>query len=251
MDMTGKVAIVTGGAQGLGAAIATLLIEHGAKVVIADLRDDEGEAFVASREALDGGGSVAYIHMDVTVMSDWHRAVALAEERFGRLTCLVNNAGYPGRPGIEATTEDGWQKTIDVDLKGSMLGIKASVPAIRRAGAGGSIVNVSSTYGLVGSGRGSTAYASAKGGLVMLSKAAAVEYAGENIRVNAIHPGIIETARNKTLPADWLQGLLDKTPMGRMADPREIAGAVLFLLSDASSYMTGSSLIVDGGYVAV
>jgi cyclopentanol dehydrogenase len=251
MDMTGKVAIVTGGAQGLGAAVSDLLIEHGARVLVGDIRDDEGEAFVTAQEEKGRKGAVVYLRLDVTLVSDWKRAVALAEERFGRLTSLVNNAGFPGRAGVEATTAEGWQKTIDVDLKGSFLGIKTSIPAIRRAGMGGSIVNTSSTYGLVASGHGSTAYSSAKGGIVMLSKAAAVEYAPENIRVNAIHPGIIDTPRNRSLPPEWLQGLLDDTPLGRMAHPREIASAVLFLLSDASSYITGSSLVVDGGYVAV
>src|SRR5918998_1319034 len=144
-----------------------------------------------------------FIRMDVTSMADWHRATDFVEKTFGRLTSLVNNAGFPGRPGIEATTEEGWQKTIDVDLKGSFLGIKACVPAMRRA-AEGAIVNTSSTYGLVASGRGSTAYSSAKGGVVMLSKAAAVEYAAENIRVNCIHPGIVDTPENQSLPPEWI-----------------------------------------------
>ena len=250
MSMADKVALVTGGAQGLGAAEAQILLEHGAKVVVGDVRDDDGERFVTEQQAAGHQGSIAYITLDVTRMADWQRAVQFAEQRFGRLTSLVNNAGFPGRPGIEATTEEGWQKTIDVDLKGSFLGIKACVPAMRRAGEG-AIVNTSSTYGLVASGRGSTAYSSAKGGVVMLSKAAAVEYAAENIRVNCIHPGIIDTPRNRTLPPEWLQGLLDHTPLGRMAAAREIAGAVLFLLSNASSYMTASSLVADGGYVAI
>ena len=250
MSMAGKVAIVTGGAQGLGAAEAQILLEHGAKVVVGDIRDEAGEKFIAEQAASGHQGSIAYVPLDVTRTADWQRAMEFAEKRFGRLTSLVNNAGFPGRPGIEATTEEGWQKTIDVDLKGSFLGIKTCVSAMRRAGEG-AIVNTSSTYGLVASGRGSTAYSSAKGGVVMLSKAAAVEYAGENIRVNCIHPGIVDTPRNRTLPPEWLQGLLDDTPLGRMAAPREIAGAVLFLLSSASSYMTGSSLVVDGGYVAI
>jgi cyclopentanol dehydrogenase len=188
--------------------------------------------------------------MDVTRIADWHRAVDLALARFGALTTLINNAGFPGRAGIEATTEEGWQKTIDVDLKGSFLGIKACVPAMRQAGSG-SIVNTSSAYGIVASGRGSTAYSSAKGGIVMLSKAAAVEYAADNIRVNCIHPGVVDTPRNRTLPPEWMKGLLDNTPLGRTAAPMEIANAVLFLASDASSYMTGSALVVDGGYTII
>ena len=250
MEMTGKVALISGGAQGLGAAEGRALLAHGATVVLGDLRDDDGESFVAELEAAGHAGRIAYLHLDVTRMADWQRAVSFAEERFGALTTLINNAGFPGRAGVEATTEEGWQKTIDVDLKGSFLGIKACVPAMRRAG-GGAIVNTSSTYGLVASGRGSTAYSSAKGGLVMLSKAAALEYAPDNIRVNCLHPCVIDTPRNRSLPPDWFQSLIDKTPLGRMADPMEIAHAALFLVSDAASYMTGSSLVVDGGYVIV
>ena len=250
LDMTGKVALITGGAQGLGAAEAAKLLEWGARVVIGDLRAEEGESFVSEQERTGHRGQIEFLKMDVTQMADWQRAVGLANAKFGALTTLINNAGFPGRPGVEATTEEGWQKTIDVDLKGSFLGIKACVPSIRKAG-GGTIVNTSSTYALVASGRGGTAYSAAKGGIIMLTKAAAVEYARENIRVNCIHPGIVDTPRNRTLAPDWLAGLLDGTPMHRMASPEEIANAVLFLASDASSYMTGASLIVDGGYTAV
>jgi NAD(P)-dependent dehydrogenase (short-subunit alcohol dehydrogenase family) len=249
-DMSGKVALVSGGAQGLGAAEAEVLLRHGADVIIGDIRDEDGARFVAEQEAGGFEGRIAYLRLDVTRAADWSHAVEHAEQTFGKLTTLINNAGFPGRAGVEATTEEAWQKTIDVDLKGSFLGIKACVPAMRRAG-GGAIVNTSSTYGLVASGRGSTAYSSAKGGLVMLSKAAAVEYAGEGIRVNAVHPGVIDTPRNRSLPPDWMQALLDKTPLGRMAAPEEIANAVLFLVSDVASYVTGTSLVVDGGYVIV
>jgi len=249
-DMSGKVALVSGGAQGLGAAEAEVLLRHGADIVVGDIRDEDGQQFVREQEAAGFAGRVAYTRLDVTRMEDWSQAVDLAERQFGKLTTLINNAGFPGRAGVEATTEEGWQKTIDVDLKGSFLGIKACVPAMRRAG-GGAIVNTSSTYGLVASGRGSTAYSSAKGGLVMLSKAAAVEYAKEGIRVNCIHPGVIDTPRNRSLPPEWMKALLDNTPMGRMAAPEEIANAVLFLVSDAASYVTGTSLVADGGYVIV
>ncbi|WP_239025065.1 SDR family NAD(P)-dependent oxidoreductase [Rhodoligotrophos defluvii] len=248
--MNGKVAIVTGGAQGLGAAEAEILLDHGASVVACDIRDDEGEAFAAAMEAAGHGGRIAYQRLDVTSADDWARVVAFAERRFGPLTSLVNNAGIPGRAGVENTTEEGWQRTIDVDLKGSWLGMKACIPSFRRAG-GGAVVNTSSTYGLVASGHGSTAYSAAKGAVVMLTKAAAAEYARENIRVNCIHPGVVDTPRNQTLPPDWLEGLLRKTPLGRMAAPREIASAVLFLLSNEASYVTGTSLVVDGGYTAI
>jgi NAD(P)-dependent dehydrogenase (short-subunit alcohol dehydrogenase family) len=249
-DLKGKVAIVSGGAQGLGAAEAQMILECGGCTLAGDLRDDEGADFVRRMEDAGHSGRVAYRRLDVTKADDWAAAVSDAEERFGKLTCLVNNAGIPGRPGIEDTTEEGWSKTIDVDLKGSWLGMKACIPAMRRAG-GGAIVNTSSTYGIVASGHGSTAYSSAKGGVVMLTKAAAVEYATQGIRVNCVHPGILDTPRNRTLPPDWLAGLLRKTPMARMAAPSEIASVVVFLLSDAASYVTGSSLVADGGYTAI
>jgi NAD(P)-dependent dehydrogenase (short-subunit alcohol dehydrogenase family) len=250
LDMTGNVALITGGAQGLGAAEAAKLLQYGASVVAADIRDEDGEKLVAELEASGHRDKIAYIRLDVTQMADWQRAVAFCTDRFGKLTTLINNAGFPGRAGVEATTEDGWQKTIDVDLKGSFLGIKCCVPAMRRAG-GGTIVNTSSTYALVASGRGSTAYSAAKGGIIMLTKAAAVEYARENIRVNCIHPGIIDTPRNRSLAPGWLDGLLAGTPMGRMASPEEVANAVLFLAAEASSSVTGTSLVVDGGYTAI
>lgn len=250
MNLTGKVAIVSGAAQGLGAAEAKMLLECGASVLVGDLRDEEGEAFAEAMKGEGHSGRVAYRHLDVTLAEEWSQAVEAVEARFGRLDYLVNNAGFPGRAGIEATTEEGWAKTIDVDLKGAWLGMRAAIPAMRRAG-GGAIVNTSSTYGLVASGHGSTAYSSAKGGVIMLTKAAAAEYAHEGIRVNCIHPGILDTPRNRTLPPDWMDGLLRKTPMGRMAAPSEIASCVIFLLSDAASYVTGSSLVADGGYTAV
>ena len=250
LDMTGKVAIVTGGAQGLGAVEARTLLRQGASVVIGDVREEDGTAFVDALESEGFGGRVGFEVLDVTRAEDWTRVVDGTASRFGRLTTLINNAGYPGRAGVETTTEEGWQKTIDVDLKGSFLGIKTAVPQFRRAG-GGVVVNTSSTYALVASGRGSTAYSAAKGGIIMLTKAAAVEYARENIRVNCIHPGIIDTPRNRSLAPGWLDALIAGTPLGRMADPEEIANAVLFLAADASSSVTGTSLVVDGGYTAI
>lgn len=248
--LAGKVAIITGGVQGLGGGETEAFVRHGAKVVIGDVRDDEGPAFVRDLNAGADVPRAHYMPLDVTKIADWERAVAKAQELFGKLNTLVNNAGVPGRAGIVETTEEGWDRTLSVDLKGTWLGMKACIPAIRAAG-GGAIVNTSSTYGLVASGRGGAAYHSAKGGVIMLTKAAAVEYAKENIRVNAVHPGVADTARNKSISDEWRNYLIDHTPLGRMATPAEIANAVVFLASDEASYVTGTSLIVDGGYTAM
>jgi NAD(P)-dependent dehydrogenase (short-subunit alcohol dehydrogenase family) len=249
MSLDNKVAIITGGVQGIGSAETEAFVRHGARVLIGDIRDAEGPSFVASLNAGASAPRAHYMHLDVTKFSDWEKAVATAQELFGSLTLLVNNAGVPGRAGIEETTEEAWDRTLGVDLKGTWLGMKACIPAMRKAG-GGAIVNTSSTYGLVSSGRGAP-YSTAKGGIIMLTKAAAVQYAAENIRVNCIHPGVTDTQRNTTISADWMQYLLDHTPLKRMARPEEIANAVVFLASDAASYITGTSLIVDGGYTAI
>jgi len=250
MRLDGKVAIITGGVQGLGGAHTEAFVRYGANVVVADVRDGEGADFAERINAEAGGKRVHYVHLDVRHVAQWESAVAAAEEEFGRLTTLVNNAGFPGRAGVEETTEDGWSHTIDVDLKGTWLGMKACIPAFRRAG-DGAVVNMSSCYAVVSSGRGSTAYGSAKAGVLMLSKGAAVEYAKQNIRVNCVIPGVVDTPRNRTLPAEWAGDLLRHTPMGRMARPDEISAAVVFLASDAASFVTGTSIVVDGGFTAI
>jgi len=248
--LDGKVAIITGGAQGLGAAHTESFIRYGANVIVADIRADDGMALAGRINAAAGAKRAHYVELDVRDSRQWQAAVAAAETEFGRLTTLVNNAGFPGRPGVEDTTEEGWSHTIDVDLKGSWLGMKACVPAFRRAG-GGAVVNTSSCYAVVSSGRGSTAYGSAKGGVLMLSKGAAVEYAKENIRINSVIPGVVDTPRNRTLPQPWMDDLLRHTPMGRMAAPEEISNAVVFLASDAASFITGTALTVDGGFTSI
>jgi cyclopentanol dehydrogenase len=247
--LEGKVAIISGGAHGIGAAEARTFCRHGARVVVGDLLDDEGEALVRDINKAASANVAAYTHLDVRSSDSWAAIVRVAESSFGKLTTLVNNAGVPARSGLEQTTEAEWNATIDVDLKGTWLGMKACIAAIKRAG-GGAIVNTSSHYGLVASGRAMT-YHTAKGGVLMLSKAAAVEYAAQNIRVNAIHPGLTDTVRIASLPPPWRQELLDSVPLKRIAAPEEVANAVLFLVSDLASYMTGASLVVDGGLTAI
>jgi NAD(P)-dependent dehydrogenase (short-subunit alcohol dehydrogenase family) len=244
-----KVVIVSGAAHGIGAAEARAICRAGGKVVVGDILDDEGREFV---EALNGecGAEVAlYTRLDVTSARSWDDAVGLAERTFGRLDGLVNNAGVPARSSIDDLSEEEWDRTIDVDVKGTWLGMKAAIPAIRRRG-GGSIVNTSSHYGMVASGRAAT-YHTAKGAVAMLTKAAAAEYAHENIRVNSIHPGLTATVRIASLPEHWKAELLSQVPLKRIADPSEIGSVVVFLLSDYSSYMTGSPVVVDGGLTAV
>jgi NAD(P)-dependent dehydrogenase (short-subunit alcohol dehydrogenase family) len=247
--LKGKTVIVSGAAHGIGAAEARALAAHGANVVVGDVLDDEGEALVAEINANAGAAVARYLHHDVTRADDWAKAVACAADWFGPLTLLVNNAGVPARSGIEEATEQEWDRTIGVDVTGTWLGMKACIPAMRAAG-GGAIVNTSSHYGLVASGRAAT-YHTAKAAVMMLTKAAAVEYARQKIRVNSIHPGLTDTPRIATLPASWKQSMLDQVPLRRVADPAEIASVVVFLLSQDASYITGTSVLIDGGLTAI
>ena len=248
--LDGRVVIVSGAAHGIGAAETRAICAAGGKVVVGDVLDEEGQATVDSLNRSFEGSPARYMHLDVRSAEKWDQAAAFAEAEFGRLTSLVNNAGVPARSRIDDANEEEWERTIDVDLKGTWLGMRAVVPAIRRAGSGGSIVNTSSHYGMVASGRAAT-YHTAKGAVAMLTRAAAAEYAGDNIRVNSIHPGLTDTVRIASLPDAWRKSLLDQVPLRRIADPAEVASTVVFLLSDYSSYVTGASLVVDGGLTAI
>jgi cyclopentanol dehydrogenase len=246
-DFKGKVALVTGAGRGIGASEVRLLAAKGARVLATDTLDDLGAAL--AEEISGSGATAAYVHLDATGTADWAQAVERAVEMFGQLDILINNAGVHGRLGLEETSEEEWHRVLDNDLKTAWLGMRHSIPVMRRRG-GGAIVNTSSVYGLIASGK-ATAYHAAKGGVLMVSKAAAVEYAQDGIRVNSIHPGLIDTPMTETLPSAWKASLLDATPMRRSAPADEVARAAIFLVSDDASFITGTQLVVDGGLTAV
>jgi len=244
MRLEGKVALISGGARGQGAAEAKLFAREGAKVVFGDIRDQEGQQVEAEIREL--GGEATYTHLDVTREADWRSAVDTAVDRYGKLDILVNNAGIAIWKGVEDTTEEDWDRVMAVNAKGVFLGTKHAIPAMRRAG-GGSIVNISSTAGLRGS-PGLAAYTATKGAVRLFTKATAIQYAGENIRCNSVHPGGVDTPMVQEAPDDPARReATQRTPMGRRAAPEEIAYGVLYLASDESSFVTGSELVIDGG----
>ncbi|CAM2757829.1 3-alpha-hydroxysteroid dehydrogenase [Mycobacterium intermedium] len=233
----GKVALISGGARGMGAEDARLLVQEGAKVVIGDVRDDEGNALAAEL-----GDAARYVHLDVTQLEQWEAAVATAVGEFGKLNVLVNNAGIVAAGPLREFRMDKWQQVIDVNLTGTFLGMRAAVDPMTEAG-GGSIINVSSIEGI----RGAPLvhpYVASKWGVRGITKSAALELAPLNIRVNSLHPGFIRTPMTAHLPEDMVT-----IPLGRAADAREVATFVVFLASDEASYATGSEFIVDGGLV--
>ena len=244
--LDGKVALISGGASGIGAAHARIFALEGAKVLIGDIQEQMGEEHAASIQK--EGGDAAFIRLDVASEDSWTAAVGDAVSRFGKLTSLVNNAGIGRSKDTESESRAGWDKVVEVNQTGVWLGMKTAIPEMRKAG-GGSIVNISSVYGIIGS-AGMVAYHATKGAVRLMSKAAALEYAGENIRVNSVHPGIIETPLAMTLPDDYIADLKGKTPMGRFGRPEEIARGSLFLISDDASFVTGSELVIDGGWTA-
>ncbi len=249
----GKVAIVTGAASGIGRAAATLLAREGASVLLTDRNETDGHA--AADAINTAGGEAAFVRHDVSAEADWISVVGGLMDRTGRLDVLVNNAGVSGGlRGIDDTTLDDWRACLSVNLDGVFLGVKHGARAMRRSG-GGSIVNISSVLGLVGMPR-VAAYAASKGGVRLLTKAAAMEFAanGDNIRVNSVHPGFIRTpmtrARDASREAEWEAFMRAVQPTGEIGDPTDIAEGVLHLASDASRFMTGSELVIDGGVTA-
>lgn len=244
--LSGKVALISGAARGMGESEARLFAREGAQVVLGDILADQGRAAVEN--ITQQGGTATFVPLDVTHEQDWQRAVETAEQTYGRLDILVNNAGIVRMAPLDETSLEAWNEVIGVNQTGVFLGMKHAVPAMRRAG-GGSIVNISSIAGLIGL-PNIPAYQASKGAVRLLTKNAAVQYATDKIRVNSVHPGRIETPMTAPLAPERREMLLRLTPLGRDGTAEEVAYGVLYLASDESSYVTGTELVIDGGYTA-
>ena len=248
MRLEGKVALITGGARGQGATEGQLFVDEGAKVVLADILDAEGESTAA--QIRENGGEASYVHLDVTSEDEWRAAIEFTLQAYGRLDVLINNAAIYRRTPIVDTDVEEWRQIMEINSTGVFLGTKHAIPAMRRAG-GGSIINISSTAGLVGSARGS-AYGASKGSVRLFTKHTAIQHATEKIRANSIHPGPVDTemiADNIGTPEGRAESEA-RVPLGRIGTVMDVAYGALFLASDESSYMTGAELVIDGGVTA-
>ena len=234
----GKVALISGAARGMGASHARLLAAEGARVVLGDVLDDEGRAV-----AEEIGDAARYVHLDVTNPEDWAAAVDLALNAFGALNVLVNNAGIVYRRRLRNLERERWQRVLDVNLTGTMLGMRAVIEPMTEAG-GGSIINMSSIQAMRGT-PGNHGYVASKWAIRGLTKSAALELAPNNIRVNSLHPGMIRTPMTAHMPED-----LVSSPLGRIGEPAEVSTFVLFLASDESSFATGAEFVMDGGLIS-
>jgi NAD(P)-dependent dehydrogenase (short-subunit alcohol dehydrogenase family) len=253
--LTGRVALVTGAASGIGQATAERLAAEGAAVLLTDVNDQGGKEVAAELAA--AGHRAAYLHLDVTSEQDWQQAVAGAGEQFGGLDILVNNAGVHGEgTPLEEVALTAWERSIAVLQTGVFLGMKHAAPALLRSGHA-SVINISSIFGASGGFGSSPAYHAAKGAVRILTKTAALHWATQGIRVNSVHPGFIDTpllrpdgVRDRPGAAQMFQAILDVTPMGRLGRPEEVAAGVAYLASDDATFVTGSELYIDGGYMA-
>jgi cyclopentanol dehydrogenase len=249
MRLTGKVALITGGARGQGAAEAKLFAKEGAKVVITDILDNEGKKTEA--EITETGGKCLYMHHDVTNSKDWETIVSKTVEHFGKIDILLNNAGIAVWGTNDDTSEEIWDSVMDVNAKGVFLGTKHVVPEMKKNGSG-SIINVSSISGIIGQPAIQPVYNASKGAVRIFTKSTAVQYGKYGIRANSIHPGGVDTDMIAHLTEDdeRQQRIKETVPLQRIADPIEIAYGALFLASDESSFMTGSEMVMDGGVTA-
>ncbi len=249
MRLAGKVALISGGARGMGAAEARLFAAEGARVVVGDVLEDDGKQ--VETDINGSGGEALFVRLDVTRESDWQHAVRATVERFGRLDVVVNNAGVGESTMVESTTEEQWDRTMDVNAKGVFLGTKTAILEMRKTG-GGSIINISSQLGIVGVDNSSPQYQASKGAVRIFTKTAAIQYAADGIRVNSVHPGPVVTPMTEDTRTDpSVKKLVEsRVPLGRYGLPDEVAYGVLYLASDESSYVTGSELVIDGGWTA-
>lgn len=243
--LDGKVAVITGGAGGMGSKHAEIFVREGAKVVIADLKSSNGKKL-----AEDLGEQALFIDLDVTDEVSWDNLVKETEDRFGPINVLINNAGIANGTPLESTSVEDFRRMIDINLTSMFIGIKKVLPSMKK-GERGSIINISSGLGLIGA-KGNTAYIASKFGITGLTKAVAADVAEYGIRVNSVHPGAIKTP---LLELESNKELIEKTkaevPLKRIAEPEEISNLVLFLASDESSYSTASSFVADGGQTQI
>jgi NAD(P)-dependent dehydrogenase (short-subunit alcohol dehydrogenase family) len=247
MRLGGKVALISGGASGMGQSEAIIFAKEGAQVVVADVLEAEG------RQVADGlGGAGRFVRLDVTSEAAWQEAMAATLSHFGKLDVLVNNAGISGTFDPDTLSTSAWDRLMDVNAKGVFLGMKHAIPLMKKAG-GGAIVNISSVSGFVGQNGIHMAYNASKGAVRLMTKSAAVQYARSGIRVNSVHPGVLPAMRSSKATADpaFREKMLAGVPMRREGRVEEVAYAVLFLASDEASYITGTELVVDGGWLAV
>ena len=248
MRLENKVALISGGSRGIGAAVAEIFSKEGAKLIIGDVLEDDGSR---TAEAItSSGGECYFVKLDVTLESDWIRAVNEVVTRYGKLDILVNNAGVSARGNIEETSEAIWSRTMDINVKGAFLGTKQAIPLMKATG--GSIINISSGAGIAPQPNTSGAYAASKGAVRIFTKSTAIQYARENIRCNSVHPGPIETDMllKTRAEGDELDVMMGRVPLGRFGRAEEIANGVLYLACDESSFVTGSELVIDGGRTA-
>ncbi|HKT74092.1 MAG TPA: glucose 1-dehydrogenase [Steroidobacteraceae bacterium] len=239
---SGKIAVVTGAAQGMGAAFARLLTMEGARVMLTDVLSESGEATAAAL-----GPNAHFAPHDVTSEADWHAVIAATESRWGPVSVLINNAAIVHHAPLESMSEVDYRRVIDVNQVGVFLGMKTVFPSMKRAG-GGSIINISSVAGIVGAAL-EIGYVASKFAVRGMTKAAAIEYAPHQIRVNSVHPGVIRTRLTQTTPTTepLLKAILRESPAGRLGEPDEVGHIVLMLATDESRFMTGAELVIDGG----